>query len=299
MPKINNVLLSDKSRAEGNHETVLRQPHRRHVSADHIQKSDRKCLFTTWDCSLLGVSVIPFTALLIAALKAGALGLDRYTADVFAIGMAMNTLIFALTKLLLNELLDASGNFYSSELVQLPRINLAGAGASAASFGNFALMDVCSWLLTAAMWRLIYKTVWGLRLRSVGCFPQAAISAGLKADRIQMCAVVLSGAIGGLAGAHLSLGYSAMFVENMVNGRGFMGVAAMLFGGGNPLCTLIGCLLFGAADSLGARLQTRGLPSQFMQAIPYIATVVVLTAAAARSKLARRRTARRESSRAE
>ena len=82
--------------------------------------------------------------------------------------------------------------------------------------------------------------------------------------------------IGGLAGAHLSLGYSTQFVENMTSNRGFMGVAAMYFGGANPVLTTVGCLLFGFADSVGARLQAYGIPSQFVLMMPYIVTIAVL-----------------------
>ena len=83
--------------------------------------------------------------------------------------------------------------------------------------------------------------------------------------------------IGGLAGAHLSLGYSTQFVENMTSNRGFMGVAAMYFGGANPVFTSLGCLLFGFADSIGARLQAYGIPSQFVLMMPYIVTIAVLS----------------------
>ena len=121
-----------------------------------------------------------------------------------------------------------------------------------------------------------YKTVWGLRLRAVGQFPEAAKTAGIKVNAIKYQAMLLSGLIGGLAGAHLSLGYSTQFIENMTNNRGFMGVAAMYFGGANPVLTTLGCLLFGFSDSVGARLQAYGIPSQFVLMMPYIVTIAVL-----------------------
>ena len=121
-----------------------------------------------------------------------------------------------------------------------------------------------------------YKTVWGLRLRAVGQFPEAAKTAGIKVNAIKYQAMLLSGLIGGLAGAHLSLGYSTQFIENMTNNRGFMGVAAMYFGGANPVLTTLGCLLFGFSDSVGDRLQAYGIPSQFVLMMPYIVTIAVL-----------------------
>lgn len=223
---------------------------------------------------ILGLLSAMLTGILISVL----LGIAhiKYKADIFAVGMAMNMLMLALTKFFLKELLNTSGSFYSNEIVQIPRINFSNS-SSTVTFGNFSLMDIVGLLLVFLLWWIIYKTVWGLRLRSVGLFPLAAKTAGLNADRIKIIAIILSGILGGIAGAHLSLGYSAMFVENMTNGRGFMGIAAMLFGNANPIYTYIGCLIFGAADSLGAQLQTIGLPSQFMQMLPYSTTIIVLS----------------------
>lgn len=200
----------------------------------------------------------------------------KYKADIFAVGMAINMLMLAVTKFGLQKLLNTTGSFYSEKIVQIPRINFSGNN-STVSFGNFSLMDIVGLMLTVFFAWLVYKTVWGLRLRSVGLFPAAAQAAGLNIERTKIFAIGLSGVLGGLAGAHLSIGYSAMFVENMTNGRGFMGVAAMLFGRGNPIYTYFGCLIFGAADSLGAQLQSKGVPSQFMQMLPYVVTILVMS----------------------
>ena len=124
---------------------------------------------------------------------------------------------------------------------------------------------------------LFYKTVWGLFLRAVGQIEEAAKTAGIKVNAVKYQAIFIAGLIGGLAGAHLSLGYSTQFTENMTSNRGFMGVAAMYFGGANPVFTALGCLLFGFADSVGSRLQAYGIPSQFVLMMPYIVTVVVLS----------------------
>ena len=123
---------------------------------------------------------------------------------------------------------------------------------------------------------LLYRTVWGLRLRSVGHSPMAAETAGINVKKMKYQIMIISGILGGMAGAHLSIGYSKMFIENMTNGRGFMGVAAMFFGGANPVFAWIGSLLFGFIDSIGGRLQAYGWPSQFVLMQPYIITVLVL-----------------------
>lgn len=133
---------------------------------------------------------------------------------------------------------------------------------------------------------LLYRTRWGLRLRAVGQFPMAAQTAGINVISMKYQAILISGLVGGLAGAHLSLGYSTMFTENMTSNRGFMGVAAMYFGHANPALTAVGCLVFGVADSVGARLQAYGLPSQFVLLMPYVVTIVVLSISMISKKVA-------------
>ena len=82
----------------------------------------------------------------------------------------------------------------------------------------------------------------------------AAETAGINVRRLKYQVMIISGVMGGLAGAHLSLGYSKMFAENITNGRGFMGIAAMNFGAQNPILVWVGTLIFGCIDSIGARL---------------------------------------------
>lgn len=189
----------------------------------------------------------------------------KYKADVFAVGTVINMLALALTKFFLNTIFNASGSFYSEKVVPIPKI------------GSYSLFEILAPVMIFILWYLLYKTVWGLRIRSVGLNPKAAETAGLDVYKAKFQVILISGIIGGIAGAHLSLGYSNMFVENMTNGRGFMGVAAMFFGGANPVFAAIGSFIFGLADSIGSRLQAYGLPSQFILMIPYIATIAILT----------------------
>ena len=174
---------------------------------------------------------------------------------------------------------DVNGAFSSPEIVPIPKVHLAfldNVPVLNDLLNNWSLMEWFVIVLIIVLQFFIYKTVWGLRLRAVGQFPEAAKTAGIKVDAVKYRAMAISGLIGGLAGAHLSLGYSNQFIENMTSSRGFMGVAAMYFGGANPVLSSIGCLLFGLADSIGARLQAYGRPSQFGLMMPYIVTIVVL-----------------------
>ena len=144
-------------------------------------------------------------------------------------------------------------------------------------FNNYSLFEILGIVLVFVLWFLLYKTVWGLRLRSVGLHPMAAKTAGINVYSQKFKVMLYSGLLGGMAGAYLSLGYSKLFAENMVNGRGFMGVAAMFFGGGDPIMAWVGCLLFGFTDSVGSRLQAYGIPSQFILMTPYVITILALS----------------------
>ena len=222
-----------------------------------------------------------------AAMLAGALiamiigvGHVKYKADNCAIGMGINMLALAITKFLLNVVFNTNGSFTSPDIDPIPRVHLSfleGIPVLNDLLNDWSLMEWVVIVLIIILQFLFYKTVWGLRLRAVGQFEEAAKTAGIKVNAVKYQAIFIAGLIGGLAGAHLSLGYSTQFTENMTSNRGFMGVAAMYFGGANPVFTALGCLLFGFADSVGSRLQAYGIPSQFVLMMPYIVTVVVLS----------------------
>lgn len=203
----------------------------------------------------------------------------KYNADITAIGVGVNTLALAVTKFGIMQFLGTSGSFTSPDIKAIPRINipfLERYEVLNTIFNNWSLMEILGIVAVFALYFLLYRTVWGLRLRSVGRFPLAAETAGIHVNKMKYSVMAISGVFGGIAGAHLSIGYSQMFIENMTNGRGFMGVAAMFFGGANPILAWVGALLFGFVDSVGGRLQAYGWPSQFVLMLPYIITVAVL-----------------------
>ena len=203
----------------------------------------------------------------------------KYKADITAIGIAINMLALAITKFGIKQFLGTTGSFTDPKIVGIPRVNipfLEGNKYLNGIFNNWSLMEIFGVIMVLILTFLLYRTVWGLRLRSVGRFPMAAETAGINVNRMKYQVMIISGVLGGLAGAHLSIGYSQMFIENMTNGRGFMGVAAMFFGGANPALAWVGSLLFGFVDSVGGRLQAYGWPSQFVLMLPYIITISVL-----------------------
>lgn len=204
----------------------------------------------------------------------------KFNGEIMVVGTALNMLALALTKFLLREIFGVAGSFYSKKIVPIPRIHISAFDNIPilnSLFNNYSLFELLAPVFIIGIWFLLYRTTWGLRTRSVGLNPKAAETAGIDVYKTKFKVVLISGVLGGIAGAHLSLGYSTMFVENMTNGRGFMGVAAMYFGGLNPIFSSIGALIFGFADSVGARLQTYGFPSEIILAAPYVTTVVVLS----------------------
>ena len=133
-------------------------------------------------------------------------------------------------------------------------------------------------LLVAALWVFLWKTTLGLKVRSVGEHPLAADTVGINVPLIRYVSTILGGAFAGFAGSFLSLGIVNFFIEQMTNGRGFIALAAVIFGRWNPIGVLAGSLLFGAADALQLSLKSVGfqVPYQLMLMLPYVLTILAL-----------------------
>jgi ABC-type uncharacterized transport system permease subunit len=129
---------------------------------------------------------------------------------------------------------------------------------------------------------IIFKTVFGLRLRSVGEHPKAADTLGISVDRMRYAGVMISGALSGMAGAYLSLEHAHYFVKGISAGRGFIGLASMIFGKWTPFGTAGAGLLFGFGEALKPYLP-KVVPSQFIDMIPYVLTILVLASAIGRA----------------
>lgn len=129
----------------------------------------------------------------------------------------------------------------------------------------------------------VWRTPFGLRLRATGEHPEAVDTLGISVRRMRFAGVLLSGALAGLGGAFLALN-THQFVKNMSAGRGFIALAAMIFGKWNPLGALAACLLFGYAEAVQMGLQGQQVPTQFVQMIPYVLTMVALVGVIGRAR---------------
>lgn len=206
---------------------------------------------------------------LLAGAAAGVLGAlihavacISFDADQVVTGTAINILMFGVPTLLSGALFGTTGS-----TPPLPRTSLI---PNAPIFMAFALVPI--------VWYLLYRTPFGLRLRAAGENPEAADTAGVSVVRIRYSGVLLSGVLAGIGGAYLSIGQSSLFTRNMTAGRGFIALAALIFGKWRPVQTMFACLLFGFAEA--AAIQMQGVIPyvrvEYIQIIPYILTMVVL-----------------------
>lgn len=168
---------------------------------------------------------------------------------------------------------------------------VSGASPQLAMSARFEFAPLwMAWILVALVWLLLEKTPFGLWVRFSGEHPQSLEAAGIRVRGVRWVAVAASGACAGLGGVSLSIYLSSSFSRNMTAGRGFMALAALIFGKWRPVPAALACLLFGFADAIQIRLQgmTFGerwtLPVQFIQILPYILTVFVLAGFVGRSR---------------
>ena len=148
--------------------------------------------------------------------------------------------------------------------------------------GNHNILVYIAFALVPLSWWVIYRTRFGLRLRAVGENPAAVDTAGISVQGRRYTAVVIAGALCGIAGAYMSTAQTSAFLPYMTAGKGFIALAALVFGKWRPIPTMLSCMLFGLLDALADRLQGVPLPGiglfpvQFIQALPYVLTVVLL-----------------------
>lgn len=163
--------------------------------------------------------------------------------------------------------------FQRSPLPFLGEIPILGS-----SMFNQDILAYFLYLLVPILWFFLYKTQPGLRLRSVGENAQASDAAGINVASTRYLYTMVGGALMGLAGAHLSLGYLQGWSENITGGRGWIAIALVIFATWDPLRAIVGALLFGGINAIQLRMQAAGttIPASFLNMMPYIATIVVL-----------------------
>src|ERR1044071_1827216 len=187
----------------------------------------------------------------------------KFKAEQVVSGAAINILMLGIPGFL-------SGAFFlsSGSTPQLPKDHLLPQSP--------VIIAITILALVALIWYVLYKTPFGLRLRSVGENPEAADAAGVSVSRIRYSGVLLAGVLAGLGGAYLSIGQSSLFTRNMTAGRGFIALAALIFGKWRPVQTLLACLLFGFTEAVSIQLQGVPVSEGFLRAAIFVAGLLVI-----------------------
>ncbi len=216
-----------------------------------------------------------------------------HNGDQVVSGMAINIVVAGLTPVLGNAWFHQGGQTpqllgearfspitlpFADALAEVP---VVGALYSEIVSGHNALVYIAAAAVPLVAW-LVYRTRFGLRVRAVGENPSAVDTAGISVAGLRYRAVLLSGVLCGISGAYLSTAHNAGFIRDMSAGKGYLALAALIFGKWRPVPTLAACLLFAFTDVVQVRLQGVALPLvgvipvQFIQALPYILTVLLL-----------------------
>jgi general nucleoside transport system permease protein len=201
----------------------------------------------------------------------------RYRADQVVVGVAINLLAVGMTRFFLRFMFGSSSNS-----PRVPGFSVAETGTGFLALAHNPLVWLGALAIPVAAWAL-YRTPFGLRVRAVGEHPGAALSVGVPVARVRWLAVLLSGAIAGMGGAYLALDQH-QFTDQMTAGRGFIALAAIIFGRWDPPRIGLACLLFAAAETFQIRLQgVARIPTQFVEMIPYVLTIVALAGVVGRA----------------
>jgi general nucleoside transport system permease protein len=207
-------------------------------------------------------------------------------ADQIVSGTAINFLALGVTGYFYIQVYGANGT--PSTISQIPDVRIPGAkhaGAFGQVFGHLNLLVWVSFLVIVLSYIVMFKTPIGLRIRSVGEHPRAADTVGIPVYKLRYGSVITSGVLAALGGAYLSIAFVGSFDQDMTAGRGFIALAAVIFGKWKPYGAFGACLLFGFASGLADRLQSvAGVSVNLLSTLPYVLTLIALVGLVGRSR---------------
>ena len=234
----------------------------------------------------------PWIATLVAMVAGGLMALVhavvsiRFRADQIVSGIAINIFAAGLTVFLINRLYGVQDVGHIDQSAALPTIVVPGLSGipfiGQVLFNQNVIVYVAIVLLVLTH-VVLFRTRLGLRIRSVGEHPQAADTAGINVFALRYGAVITSGLLSGLAGAFLAIGVSNTFVPNMTDGRGYIALAAMIFGKWTPLGAFIACIIFGLGEAIYSNNSIIQASPYLLSMLPYILTLVVIAGLIGRS----------------
>ena len=211
----------------------------------------------------------------------------KYRVDQIIAGVVINIFVLGLTSFLTSQILVENQQLNNSPIMTGLKLPILGD----LPFVGPVLFDqnifvYGMYLVVAATTYGLFQTRWGLRTRAVGEKPRAADTVGINVFSMKYWNVITAGLIAGFGGAYFTIGSVGRFDENMTAGRGFIGLAAMIFGRWHPVGALSAALVFGFADSLQVKLGIleTPIPSEFLAMAPYIVTIIVVAGLVGRSR---------------
>lgn len=203
----------------------------------------------------------------------------NFRVDQIIIGVVINLLILSLTSFLTAQLLVEKPEWNDAPIFPAIKIPILGdIPIIGPVLFNQTIMVYSMYVLIVLTTWFLFRTRWGLRTRAVGENPRAADSLGVSVYKTRYLAVIYGGMVGGFAGAWFTLGTVGRFDEGMTGGRGFIGLAAMIFGAWNPIGAFAAALIFGFSDSLQQKLAIieTPIPGEFLAMAPYLVTIIVV-----------------------
>ena len=234
----------------------------------------------------------PLLATLVAMLAGGLMALIhavvsiRFRADQIVSGIAINIFAAGMTLFLVNRIYGLQDVGHVGQSALLPNITipiLDQVPFLGAVLSQQNVVVYVALVLLVVIQIVLFRTRLGLRIRAVGEHPQAADTAGINVYAIRYGAVITSGLLSGLSGAFLAIGVSNTFVPNMTDGRGYIALAAMIFGKWRPLGAFVACLIFGLGQAIYDNNSIIHVSPYFLSMLPYILTLIVLAGVVGRS----------------
>ena len=211
----------------------------------------------------------------------------RLKTDQVVTGTGINLLAFGLVHLLYTQLVGETGEALKSSIFNtIPVPILAQIPILGQIFFQHNILVYITFLSLPILYIHLFRTRYGLSIQSCGEHPKAADTLGIKVSELQTKCLLFGGAMAGMAGAYLSLAHVPYFNPDMTAGRGFIGLAIVIFGGWHPIKAGGAALVFGFGSALSDRLQARmlGIPHQFLQLLPYVLTLLVLAGLLGRTR---------------
>jgi len=238
----------------------------------------------TWHNAWLATGVAIVAGALMATIHA--VVSIRFRADQIVSGIAINIFAAGMTVFLIGRLYGLQDVGHISNNESLPNIVVPGLSSIpfiGQVFFNQNVIVYVALILLVVTHVVLFRTKLGLRIRSVGEHPQAADTAGINVYTLRYGAVITSGILSGLAGAFLAIGISNTFVPNMTGGKGYIALAAMIFGKWTPLGAFIACLIFGLGEAIYDNNTFIHASPYLLSMLPYILTLVVIAGLVGRS----------------